>query len=374
MSTKGTREQGTRGHGRGCRGARVRSSSFGNLPNLDTSETPASPMGKYVGASYGDACWREFVNLTQGDRSVAVYEVEFLRLSRYALGMVAAEYERYVRFEDGLKDYHLLEHRIRECLRRSGQMQALDTGTGRTPRVAQQPSRGRSQARGSNRLGHGQRALGKGAGLTKARYRIHSLLYSSYCVRELGAEKLVRKGCEAYLAYISVLDYGDSSVKDIRTVKDFLDVFPEELPRLPPNREVDFGIELLPGTALVSITPYRMAPKELVELKAQIEELLDRGFVCPSEVTFLGHVISTECIRVDPRKIEAVLDWKQLKIVYEIHSFLGLARYYRRFVEGFSLIVAPLTKLLCKGVPFNWTDAQQEIFEKLKIILTEAPV
>ncbi|KAA3460492.1 DNA/RNA polymerases superfamily protein [Gossypium australe] len=92
------------------------------------------------------------------------------------------------------------------------------------------------------------------------------------------------------------------------------------------------------------------------------------------EVTFLGYVVSAEGIRVDPRKIEAVLDWEPPKSVAEVHSFLGLAGYYRRFVEGFSLIAAPLTKLLRKEVPFVWTDKQQESFEKLKKVLTEAPV
>ncbi|KAA3487485.1 retrotransposon protein [Gossypium australe] len=72
------------------------------------------------------------------------------------------------------------------------------------------------------------------------------------------------------------------------------------------------------------------------------------------EVTFLGHVVSTKGIRVDPRKIEAVLDWKPPKFVAKIRSFLGLAGYYRRFV------------------PFVWSDKQQESFEKLKRILTEA--
>ncbi|XP_016731675.1 uncharacterized protein [Gossypium hirsutum] len=81
-------------------------------------------------------------------------------------------------------------------------------------------------------------------------------------------EKLVRNGCGAFLAYISVSIFGDSTVKDIRTVRDFPDVFPEELPSLPPNREVEFEIELLPGTAPVSIAPYCMTPKELTELKA----------------------------------------------------------------------------------------------------------
>ncbi|XP_052874673.1 uncharacterized mitochondrial protein AtMg00860-like [Gossypium arboreum] len=84
--------------------------------------------------------------------------------------------------------------------------------------------------------------------------------------------------------------------------------------------------------------------------------------------------MSAEGIRVDPQKIEVVVDWKPPKIVSEIQSFLGLAGYYRHFVEGFSLIVAALTKLLRRGVPFNWTDKQQESFEKLDDVLTKAPV
>ncbi|XP_012437678.1 uncharacterized protein LOC105763843 [Gossypium raimondii] len=79
-------------------------------------------------------------------------------------------------------------------------------------------------------------------------------------------------------------------------------------------------------------------------------------------------------IQLDLRKVEAVLDWKQPKNVFEIHSFLDLVGYYRRFVEGFSLIAAPLTKLLQKNVPFVWTNAQQSSFKKLKSVLTQAPV
>ncbi|XP_017632825.1 uncharacterized protein LOC108475372 [Gossypium arboreum] len=98
----------------------------------------------------------------------------------------------------------------------------------------------------------------------------------------LVAEKLIRKECETFLAYISVSVFGDFIVKDIRTTRDFLNVFFKELSGLPPNREVEFGIELLSSTAPVSIAPYRMAPKKLTELKAQLQELLDRGFICPS--------------------------------------------------------------------------------------------
>ncbi|XP_052489848.1 uncharacterized protein LOC128042521 [Gossypium raimondii] len=95
-------------------------------------------------------------------------------------------------------------------------------------------------------------------------------------------KELVREGCEAFVAYVGVTDSEGPLVKDIKTVKDFPDVFPDELPRLPPSRKVEFGIELLLRTALVFIALYRMAPKELVELKAQIQELLDRGFIRPS--------------------------------------------------------------------------------------------
>ncbi|KAG8485850.1 hypothetical protein CXB51_019165 [Gossypium anomalum] len=77
---------------------------------------------------------------------------------------------------------------------------------------------------------------------------------------------------------------------------------------------------------------------------------------------------------VDPQKIEAILEWKPPRSASEIQSFLGLAGYYRRFMEGFSMMAAPLTKLIRKGAPFVWTDKQQEAFEKLKEVLTEAPV
>ncbi|XP_052479553.1 uncharacterized protein LOC128034754 [Gossypium raimondii] len=106
--------------------------------------------------------------------------------------------------------------------------------------------------------------------------------YLANMISALVAEKLVHKGCDAYLAYVSVSASGDSTVKDIRTVRDFPNVFLKELPGLPLNQEVEFGIELFFGTTLVSIAPYRMAPKELTELKAQNQELLDHGFICPS--------------------------------------------------------------------------------------------
>ena len=92
------------------------------------------------------------------------------------------------------------------------------------------------------------------------------------------------------------------------------------------------------------------------------------------EVSFLGHIVSAKGIRVDPAKFEAVVNWKPPQSVTEVRSFLGLAEYYRRFVKGFSVIASPLTKLLRKGVKFEWTNKCQNSFEQLKEMMVEAPV
>ena len=92
------------------------------------------------------------------------------------------------------------------------------------------------------------------------------------------------------------------------------------------------------------------------------------------EVSFLGHIVSAEGIRVDPVQIEAIVNWKPPRNVTEVRSFLGLAGYYRRFVQGFSVIASSLTRLLWKGVKFEWDDKCQSSFKRLKEILVEAPV
>ena len=93
-----------------------------------------------------------------------------------------------------------------------------------------------------------------------------------------------------------------------------------------------------------------------------------------TQVSFLGHIISKEGLAVDSAKIESVIKWERPKNVTEIRSFLGLAGYYRRFVQGFSSIVAPLTKLTRKNVPFVSTKQCEANFEELKRRLTTAPV
>ncbi|VVA39240.1 PREDICTED: retrotransposon, partial [Prunus dulcis] len=188
-------------------------------------------------------------------------------------------------------------------------------------------------------------------------------------ISAITAKKLLKKGCEGYLAHIIDTREIPLNLEDIPVVCDFPDIFPDDLPGLPPEREIEFTIELLPGTNPIYQTPYRMAPAELRELKIQLQELfwLDR-------VVFLGHVISAEGIYVDLQKVEAIVNWVQPKSVTEIRSFLGLAGYYRRFVEGFSSIAAPLTRLTRKDVAFEGTKEYEQSFQELKKRLTTAPV
>ncbi|KAJ8761463.1 hypothetical protein K2173_001596 [Erythroxylum novogranatense] len=147
-------------------------------------------------------------------------------------------------------------------------------------------------------------------------------------VSALTVEKMMSKGCEAFLAYVIDSRADRGKLEDIPVVKEFSYVFPEELPGLPPAREIEFPIELL----------------------------------------------SEQGVYVDPKKIEAVVNWEAAKNVAEMRSFLGLAGYYRRFVEGFSMIAAPMTKLLRKNQKFIWSDECQKSFEELKHKLTSAPI
>ena len=89
-----------------------------------------------------------------------------------------------------------------------------------------------------------------------------------------------------------------------------------------------------------------------------------------TEVRFLGHVVSATGVSVDPEKVEAVMSWEKLKLVFEIHSFMGLAGYYRKFIKEFSRLVAPVTKLTWKEVKFEWNDLCKQVFQELKRRLT----
>jgi hypothetical protein len=91
-------------------------------------------------------------------------------------------------------------------------------------------------------------------------------------------------------------------------------------------------------------------------------------------VIFLGHVVSKDGISVDSKKVEAIVNWERPTNVHEIKSFLGLAGYYRHFVESFSKLSRPLTTLTRKNAHFLWTDECEQSFQELKRRLVTAPV
>ncbi|XP_075096167.1 uncharacterized protein LOC142174278 [Nicotiana tabacum] len=225
------------------------------------------------------------------------------------------------------------------------------------------------------------------------------------------ARKMICQGCDAYLAHIVDTRLGSPSLKDIPTVCDFPDVFPDDLPRLPPERNIEFHIDLVPGTTPIYLrvreqdvpkTAFRIRyghyeflvmPFGLTNVPAAFMDLMNHVFKPYLDqflVVFIDdilvysknredhdkhirrHIISSEGVKVDPSKIQAIVDWKLPKTPTEIRSFLGLAGYYRRFVKGFSIIASPLTKLLGKDAKFVWDDKCQESFEKLKSLLTRA--
>ncbi|GJU82457.1 putative reverse transcriptase domain-containing protein [Tanacetum coccineum] len=99
-------------------------------------------------------------------------------------------------------------------------------------------------------------------------------------------QKYIKKGCLIFLAQVTKKETEDKSevkrLEDVPTVRDFLEVFPEDLPRLPPMRQVEFQIDLVPGAAPMARAPYRLAPSKLQELSTQLQELSDKGFIRPS--------------------------------------------------------------------------------------------
>ncbi|GJU01979.1 putative reverse transcriptase domain-containing protein [Tanacetum coccineum] len=223
-------------------------------------------------------------------------------------------------------------------------------------------------------------------------------------------------------------------LEDVPIVQDFSDVFPKDLSGLPLIQQVEFQIDLIPGAAPVAQAPYRLAPSEMKELLEQLKELSDKGFIRPSSSPWRAPVLFVKkkdgsfrmCIdyqelnkltvkncyplpriddlfdqlqgssnkqeheehlklilellkkeefqgiHVDPAKIESIKDWASPKSPTEIRQFLGLAGYYRRFIEGFSKITKPMTKLTQKKIMFEWGDKQETTFQLLNQKLCSA--
>ncbi|KAJ9544988.1 hypothetical protein OSB04_024695 [Centaurea solstitialis] len=309
---------------------------------------------------------------------------------------------------------------------------------------------------------------------------------STSLISVIKANRCIRKGYVWFMAHVVDSKKDKLEVKDVEVIRDYPEVFPEDLVNLPPDREIEFRIDLVPGATPIAKVPYRLAPSELKEMLVQLQELLDKGFIRPSTspwgapVLFVkkkdgtmrmcakffskidlrsgyhqlkvreedipktafrtryGHyeflvmsfgltnapaafmdlmnrvcrpyldkfvivfiddiliysktaeehgdhlrkileMLKRERIyanfrNVDPAKIEAIKDWESPKSPSEVRSFLGLAGYYRRFIEHFSAIATPLTELTRKDVKFEWTSTCEYAFNNLKGKLTSAPI
>ncbi|GJZ88507.1 putative reverse transcriptase domain-containing protein [Tanacetum coccineum] len=206
-------------------------------------------------------------------------------------------------------------------------------------------------------------------------------------------QKYMLKGCQVFLAHVTTKETEDKSeekrLEDVSIVRDFPKVFPEDFPGLSPTRRVEFQIDFIPGAARVARAPYRLAPSEIKELSEQLQELSDKrlhktqfltlwssGLVCQEEEWIISNVHQLLGIEQAnyPAKIESIKDWASPKTPTEICQFLGLAGYYQRFIEGFSKIAKPMTKLTQKKVSFEWGDKQEAAFQTLKNKLCNAPI
>ncbi|GJW01822.1 putative reverse transcriptase domain-containing protein [Tanacetum coccineum] len=219
-------------------------------------------------------------------------------------------------------------------------------------------------------------------------------------------QKYLLKGCDVFLVHATTKKAEDKSeerrLEDIPIVRDLPKVFPKDFSCIPPTQKVEFQIDLVPGAAPglsiyskidlrsgyhqlrvhekdIPKTAFRtrydhyefqVMPFGLTNAPAVFIDLMNRVL----KVQFLGNVIDSKGIHVDPAKIESIKDWASPKTATEIRQFLGLVGYYRRFIEGFSKIAKSLTKLTQKKVMFDWGDKQEAAFQQLKEKLCSAPI
>ncbi|XP_075504555.1 uncharacterized protein LOC142541993 [Primulina tabacum] len=201
----------------------------------------------------------------------------------------------------------------------------------------------------------------------------------------LKAHEMLSKECQGFLAVVIYVNTEMTrKLNEIEVVRDFLDIFADDVPGLPPDREVEFVIDVVPGTAPISKAPYRMALTEMKELKNQLQDLLDKGFIRPSsspwgaptrelhaehlrtvlqllrkkqlyaklkkcefwleQVSFLGRIFFERRYCSGSYEDEAIKQWPILTTVSEVRSFLGLAdALSRKSVSSLSsLIQKPL--------------------------------
>ncbi|GJR00198.1 hypothetical protein Tco_0523182 [Tanacetum coccineum] len=176
-------------------------------------------------------------------------------------------------------------------------------------------------------------------------------------------KKYISRGCQIFIAHAMEKKSDERRLEDIPVVREFLEVFPEDLPGLPPelnkltvkNRyplpRIDDLFDQLQGSSTYS----------KIDLRSGYHQLRVRDEDIP-KTTFRKR----QGIYVDPAKIKAVNDWASPTTPIEIRQFLGIAGYYRRFIEGFLKIAKPVTELTQKNKKYIWGENQESAFQLLK--------
>nr|GEU51722.1 putative reverse transcriptase domain-containing protein [Tanacetum cinerariifolium] len=214
------------------------------------------------------------------------------------------------------------------------------------------------------------------------------IIYDEKIVRvPFGREMLIFQGCDVFLARITTKEAKDKSkekrLEDVPIVRDFPEVFPKDLPGIPPTRQVEFQIDLLPSAAPVARVPYQLAASETKELVEQLQELSDKGFIRPSSSPWGAPVLFVK--KKDGSfwssvysKINMRSGYHQLRVreedIPKTAFRTRLSGYYRRFIEGFSKIAKSMTKLTQKNVKFDWGEKEEAAFQLIKQKLCSAPI
>ena len=159
-------------------------------------------------------------------------------------------------------------------------------------------------------------------GKLEVKFRGIHIELSSSMISAMATQRMLRKGCQGYLAYVVETGKKGTLVDEILVVREFPDIFPDDIAGLPPDREVEFTIDLIPRTEPISIPPYRMALAKLRELKAQLEEFLSKGFIRTSISPWGAPVLF---MKKKYGSLRLCIDYRQLNRV-TIHNQYPLPR------------------------------------------------
>nr|GEY80702.1 putative reverse transcriptase domain-containing protein [Tanacetum cinerariifolium] len=211
------------------------------------------------------------------------------------------------------------------------------------------------------------------------------------------ARKYIERGSKLFIAQVTEKEPAKKQLQDVPVICNFPEVFLDDLSGLPPPRQVEFKIKLILGAALVAHAPYLLAPSKLKELFDQLKELSKKGFIRLSSSPWGAPVLfvkkkdgsfrigyskidlqpgyhqlrireedipitafrNSNGVHVDPTKVKAIRNWSAPTTAMEVRQFLGLVGYYRRFIEGLSLISKPHTKLTHKNKKYEWVVLMQ---------------